>query len=56
VPVSGEFAGFGPSTEDAAKLMKRQGHRVNANSLICGPKVCAPVVGQRHRLRHHAIT
>ena len=30
---------------DAAKLMNGKVTVVNANSLICGPKVCAPVVG-----------
>jgi hypothetical protein len=32
-------------TTNAAKLMNGKVTVVDANSLICGPKVCAPVVG-----------
>ena len=44
VPVSEAILPDSPVT-DAAKLMNGKVTVVNANSLICGPKVCAPVVG-----------
>ena len=44
VPVSEAVLPDSPVT-DAAKLMNGKVTVVNANSLICGPKVCAPVVG-----------
>ncbi|TVZ05735.1 acyltransferase [Trebonia kvetii] len=44
VPVSAAILRDSPVT-DAAKLMNGKVTVVNANSLICGPKVCAPVVG-----------
>jgi peptidoglycan/LPS O-acetylase OafA/YrhL len=44
VPVSVAILRDSPVT-DAAKLMNGKVTVVNANSLICGPKVCAPVVG-----------
>ena len=44
VPVSEAVLRDSPVT-DAAKLMNGKVTVVNANSLICGPKVCAPVVG-----------
>ena len=44
VPVSEAVLQDSPIT-DAAKLMNGKVTVVNANSLICGPKVCAPVVG-----------
>jgi peptidoglycan/LPS O-acetylase OafA/YrhL len=44
VPVSKAILPDSPVT-DAAKLMNGKVTVVNANSLICGPKVCAPVVG-----------
>jgi peptidoglycan/LPS O-acetylase OafA/YrhL len=44
VPVSAAVLQDSPIT-DAAKLMNGKVTVVNANSLICGPKVCAPVVG-----------
>jgi peptidoglycan/LPS O-acetylase OafA/YrhL len=44
VPVSAATLPDSPIT-DAAKLMNGKVTVVNANSLICGPKVCAPVVG-----------
>jgi len=44
VPVSEAVLRDSPIT-DAAKLMNGKVTVVNANSLICGPKVCAPVVG-----------
>jgi peptidoglycan/LPS O-acetylase OafA/YrhL len=44
VPVSQAVLRDSPVT-DAAKLMNGKVTVVNANSLICGPKVCAPVVG-----------
>jgi peptidoglycan/LPS O-acetylase OafA/YrhL len=44
VPVSTAILQDSPVT-DAAKLMNGKVTVVNANSLICGPKVCAPVVG-----------
>jgi hypothetical protein len=44
VPVSVAILRDSPIT-DAAKLMNGKVTVVNANSLICGPKVCAPVVG-----------
>jgi peptidoglycan/LPS O-acetylase OafA/YrhL len=44
VPVSEAVLQDSPIT-DAAKLMNGKITVVNANSLICGPKVCAPVVG-----------
>jgi len=44
VPVSAAILPDSPVT-DAAKLMNGKVTVVNANSLICGPKVCAPVVG-----------
>ena len=44
VPVSAAVLPDSPVT-DAAKLMNGKVTVVNANSLICGPKVCAPVVG-----------
>jgi peptidoglycan/LPS O-acetylase OafA/YrhL len=44
VPVSKAVLQDSPTTE-AAKLMAGKVNVVDANSLICGPKVCAPVVG-----------
>jgi hypothetical protein len=44
VPVSAAVRPDSPVTE-AARLMNGKVAVVNANSLICGPKVCAPVVG-----------
>ena len=44
VPVSAAIRPDSPVT-DAARLMNGKVTVVNANSLICGPKVCAPVVG-----------
>ena len=44
VPVSAAILPDSPVT-DAAMLMNGKVTVVNANSLICGPKVCAPVVG-----------
>jgi hypothetical protein len=44
VPVSAAILRDTPVTE-AAKLMNGKVTVVDANSLICGPKVCAPVVG-----------
>jgi peptidoglycan/LPS O-acetylase OafA/YrhL len=44
VPVSAAILRDSPVT-DAAKLMNGKVTVVNANALICGPKVCAPVVG-----------
>jgi peptidoglycan/LPS O-acetylase OafA/YrhL len=44
VPTSAAIGPDSPVT-DAAKLMNGKVTVVNANSLICGPKVCAPVVG-----------
>jgi peptidoglycan/LPS O-acetylase OafA/YrhL len=44
VPVSEAVLQDSPIT-DAAKLMNGKVTVVNANSLICGPKVCVPVVG-----------
>jgi hypothetical protein len=44
VPVSKAIGPDSPVT-DAAKLMNGTVTVVNANPLICGPKVCAPVVG-----------
>jgi peptidoglycan/LPS O-acetylase OafA/YrhL len=44
VPVSAAILPDSPVT-DAAKLMSGKVTVVDANSLICGPKVCAPVVG-----------
>jgi peptidoglycan/LPS O-acetylase OafA/YrhL len=44
VPVSAAVLRDSPIT-DAAKLMNGKVTVVNANSLICGPKVCAPIVG-----------
>ncbi len=44
VPVPVAILRDSPVT-DAAKLMNGKVTVVNANSLICGPKVCAPVVG-----------
>ena len=44
VPVSAAILPDSPVT-DAAKLMNGKVTVVNANSLICGPKTCAPVVG-----------
>jgi len=44
VPLSAAVLPDSPVT-DAAKLMNGKVTVVNANSLICGPKVCAPVVG-----------
>ena len=44
VPVSAAILPDSPVT-DAARLMNGKVTVVNANSLICGPKVCAPVVG-----------
>jgi hypothetical protein len=44
VPVSAAILRDSPITE-AAKLMNGKVTVVDANSLICGPKVCAPVVG-----------
>jgi peptidoglycan/LPS O-acetylase OafA/YrhL len=44
VPVSAAILPDSPITE-AAKLMNGKVTVVDANSLICGPKVCAPVVG-----------
>jgi len=44
VPVAAAIRPDSPVT-DAARLMNGTVTVVNANSLICGPKVCAPVVG-----------
>ncbi len=44
VPVSAAILPDSP-VADAAKLMNGKVTVVDANSLICGPKVCAPVVG-----------
>jgi SGNH domain-containing protein len=44
VPVSAAILPDSPITE-AAKLMNGKVTVVDANSLICGPKACAPVVG-----------
>jgi peptidoglycan/LPS O-acetylase OafA/YrhL len=44
VPLSAAVRPDSPVT-DAAKLMNGNVTVVDANSLICGPKVCAPVVG-----------
>jgi peptidoglycan/LPS O-acetylase OafA/YrhL len=44
VPVSKAILRDSPIT-NAAKLMNGKVSVVDANSLICGPKVCAPVVG-----------
>jgi peptidoglycan/LPS O-acetylase OafA/YrhL len=44
VPVSAAILRDSPVT-DAAKLMNGKVTVVNANALICWPKVCAPVVG-----------
>ena len=44
VPVSTAVLPDSPIT-DAAKLMNGKVTVVDANSLICGPQVCAPVVG-----------
>ncbi|MGH3245463.1 MAG: acyltransferase family protein, partial [Trebonia sp.] len=44
VPVSAAVLRDSPIT-DAARLMDGRVTVVDANSLICGPKVCAPVVG-----------
>jgi peptidoglycan/LPS O-acetylase OafA/YrhL len=54
VPVSAAIRPDSPVT-DAAKLMKGTVTVVNANSLICGPKTCAPVVGNVlvYGDRHH---
>jgi peptidoglycan/LPS O-acetylase OafA/YrhL len=54
VPVSTAILRDSPVT-DAAKLMNGKVTVVNANSLICGPRVCAPVVGNVlvYGDRHH---
>jgi peptidoglycan/LPS O-acetylase OafA/YrhL len=54
VPVSKAILRDSPVT-DAAKLMNGKVTVVNANSLICGPRVCAPVVGNVlvYGDRHH---
>ena len=54
VPVSTAILRDSPVT-DAAKLMNGKVTVVDANSLICGPKVCAPVVGNVlvYGDRHH---
>jgi hypothetical protein len=54
VPVSTAIRPDSPVT-DAAKLMNGEVTVVNANSLICGPRVCAPVVGNVlvYGDRHH---
>ncbi len=54
VPVSAAILPDSPVT-DAAKLMNGKVTVVNANSLICGPKTCAPVVGNVlvYGDRHH---
>jgi peptidoglycan/LPS O-acetylase OafA/YrhL len=44
VPVSRAVRQYSPIT-DAAELMDGKVRVVDANSLICGPQVCAPVVG-----------
>ena len=44
MPVSKAILPDSPVT-DAARLMNGKVTVVDANSLICGPKVCAPVVG-----------
>jgi hypothetical protein len=54
VPVSKAVLANSPIT-DAAKLMNGKVSVVDANSLICGPQVCAPVVGNVlvYSDRHH---
>jgi len=54
VPVSTAILRGSPVT-DAAKLMNGKVTVVNANSLICGPQICAPVVGNVlvYGDRHH---
>jgi peptidoglycan/LPS O-acetylase OafA/YrhL len=54
VPVSTAIRPDSPVT-DAAELMNGKVTVVNANSLICGPQVCAPVVGNVlvYGDRHH---
>jgi peptidoglycan/LPS O-acetylase OafA/YrhL len=54
VPVSEAVLRNSPIT-DAAKLMDGKVNVVDANSLICGPKACAPVVGNVlvYLDRHH---
>ena len=54
VPTSKAIPRNSPVT-DAAKLMGGKVKVVDANSLICGPKVCAPVVGNVlvYSDRHH---
>jgi hypothetical protein len=54
VPVSRAILQDSPVT-DAAKLMNGKVTVVDANSLICGPQVCAPVVGNVlvYGDRHH---
>jgi peptidoglycan/LPS O-acetylase OafA/YrhL len=54
VPASAAILRDSPVTE-AAKLMNGKVTVVNANSLICGPQVCAPVVGNVlvYGDRHH---
>ncbi|MGH3292519.1 MAG: acyltransferase family protein [Trebonia sp.] len=54
VPASAAVLRDSPVT-DAAKLMNGKVTVVNANSLICGPKICAPVVGNVlvYGDRHH---
>ncbi len=54
VPASTAILPDSPVT-DAAKLMNGKVTVVNANSLICGPRVCAPVVGNVlvYGDRHH---
>jgi peptidoglycan/LPS O-acetylase OafA/YrhL len=54
VPVSRAVLPDSPVT-DAAALMNGKVNVVDANSLICGPKVCAPVVGNVlvYGDRHH---
>jgi peptidoglycan/LPS O-acetylase OafA/YrhL len=54
VPASTAILRDSPVT-DAAKLMNGKVTVVNANSLICGPQVCAPVVGNVlvYGDRHH---
>jgi peptidoglycan/LPS O-acetylase OafA/YrhL len=54
VPVSTAILADSPVT-DAAKLMNGRVTIVDANSLICGPRVCAPVVGNVlvYGDRHH---
>ena len=54
VPVSRAILRDSPVT-DAARLMNGKVTVVNANPLICGPQVCAPVVGNVlvYGDRHH---